>query len=86
MAQGADFNGRIGFPIAREKNQIFGWDHSHTHRIEGPSKAAAYSFHINEHCVLVFFSLAIRRLRYISEKNSVWRGDLFRAHARCAGT
>jgi hypothetical protein len=51
---GADFNGGLG--PDRERKSDFGWDHSHTHRVEG-IEGGGILIHINEHCVLVLFPL-----------------------------
>jgi hypothetical protein len=51
---GADLNGGLG-PDPKQKAD-FGWDHSHTHRVE-TIEGGAILIHINERCVLVLFPL-----------------------------
>jgi hypothetical protein len=51
---GADLNGGLG-PDPKQKAD-FGWDHSHTHRIEG-MEGGGILIHINDRCVLVLFPL-----------------------------
>jgi hypothetical protein len=51
---GADLNGGLG--PDRERKSDFGWDRSHTHRVEG-IEGGGILIHINERCVLVLFPL-----------------------------
>lgn len=51
---GADLNGGLG-PDRKQKAE-FGWDHSHTHRVEA-IEGGGILIHINDHCVLVLFPL-----------------------------
>jgi hypothetical protein len=51
---GADLNGGLG-PDPKQKAE-FGWDHSHTHRVEA-MEGGGILIHINDRCVLVLFPL-----------------------------
>jgi len=51
---GADLNGGLG-PDPKQKAD-FGWDYSHTHRVEG-IEGGGILIHINDRCVLVLFPL-----------------------------
>jgi hypothetical protein len=51
---GADLNGGLG--PDRPRKPEFGWDHSHTHRVES-LEGGGILIHMNEHCVLVLFPL-----------------------------
>jgi len=51
---GADFNG--GLSPDRKGKPEFGWDRSHTHRVE-TIEGGGILIHINDRCVLVFFPL-----------------------------
>jgi hypothetical protein len=51
---GADLNGGLGPDHPRKPE--FGWDHTHTHRVES-IESGGILIHINDHCVLVVFPL-----------------------------
>jgi len=51
---GADFNGGLG--PDREKKAEFGWDRTHTQRIE-PIEGGGMLIRLSDHCVLVVFPL-----------------------------
>jgi hypothetical protein len=51
---GADLNGGLG-PDPKQKAD-FGWDYSHTHRVE-TMEGGGILIHINDRCVLVLFPL-----------------------------
>jgi hypothetical protein len=51
---GADLNGGLG-PDRKEKSE-FGWDRTHTHRIE-PIEGGGILIRLSDHCVLVLFPL-----------------------------
>jgi hypothetical protein len=51
---GADLNGGLG--PDREGKSDFGWDRSHTHRVE-TMEGGGIVIHINDRCVLVLFPL-----------------------------
>jgi hypothetical protein len=53
-AAGADLNGGLG-PDPKQKAD-FGWDYSHTHRVEN-IEGGGILIHINDRCVLVLFPL-----------------------------
>jgi hypothetical protein len=51
---GADLNGGLG--PDRKQQAEFGWDHSHTHRVE-VMEGGGILIHINDRCALVLFPL-----------------------------
>jgi hypothetical protein len=51
---GADLNGGLG--PDRKQQAEFGWDHSHTHRVEAV-EGGGILIHINDRCALVLFPL-----------------------------
>jgi len=51
---GADLNGGLG--PDRPRKPEFGWDHTHTHRVES-IEGGGIAIHLNDHCVLLVFPL-----------------------------
>jgi hypothetical protein len=53
---GADLNGGLG--PDRPRKPEFGWDHSHTHRVES-IEGGGIAIHMNDHCTLVLLPLPL---------------------------
>jgi hypothetical protein len=68
---GADFNGGLG--PDREKKPEFGWDRSHTHRVES-LEGGGLLIHINDRCVVVLMPFP---LGFCAIGKIPARGDLF---------